>query len=582
MRARCRHVAILSRLALVAGSLLGACGEVRSIDPESKPDGLVGTVRSLNVSYGDHAEIFDRLVRDDGEEIPLDFRHAQRRARVGDRIAVRGARDGNRIEVSGYDVLRANGNEVEQPLPVGPGKRTIRLAALLLTREITKETLAKRVFTDPDSPAALFRENSYGAWTLEGDVYGPYTIATTSCRESSFYTIVAEAAAAAAPDGFDPAAYDNLLYYIGERTTGCTYAAAAEVGINVLRGFFNAKYSWYRESSCVALAQELGHNFGLLHAHECAEPPYVTQTVDSGACQGFSEYGDRYTPLGFGCGHLNAPESAALGFIGGCNTLDVTSSGTFEIGAIEAKCSGPQVIRTSARAMGNYGPQYIYVEYRRGVGSVGSDKRSVQGIYFHASAEYGGNPTGIDSGERHNLDYALDPFQIREPLTTVDAPWTEPSSGATFKLTAMGDTATVEVLIAEGGSGAVTCIDGAPPPSSPLCSPIVMDAGARDSGEADVLHDADPDADVLRDASADAAILRDASTDVDGSAGTLGAPTGGSGDGGCSCSVHGAPASAHTPVFFGLTALVAARRRRRSTRPREAVHRVDPRRSECI
>jgi hypothetical protein len=495
-------------------------------------------------------------VRDDGEEISLDFNHIERRARVGDRIAVRGARDGNRIEVSGYDLLRASANEVGPLLPSGSRERTIKLAAFLLTPEITKETLTKRVFTDPDSPAALYRENSYGAWTLEGDVYGPYAIATTSCRESSFYIIASQAAAAAAPDGFDPAAYDNLLYYIGERTTGCTYAAAAEVGINVVRGFLNARYSWYRENSCVALAQELGHNFGLLHAHECAEPPYTLRTSDSGPCQGFAEYGDRYTPMGGGCGHLNAPESAALGFIGACNTLDVASSGTFEIGPIEAKCSGPQVIRISARATANYGPQYIYVEYRRGVGSVGSDQASLQGIYFHASAEYGGNPTGIDSGDRHNMDYALDPFGIHEPLTTIDSAWTEPSSGATFRLTAIGDTATVEVLIAEGGSGAVTCIDGALPPSSPLCSPIAMDAGAGDSGQVDVVRDAGTDAVTLQDASIDV---------VEDSARTLGLPMYAPADGGCSCSVLGGPAPARTPaVFFGLTALVAARRRCRS------------------
>ena len=555
MRAGFRRVAIPIHLGLVAGAFLFGCGEVRSIDAESKPDGLVGTVRTLIVSYGDHAETFDRLVRDDGEEISLDFSHVERRVRVGDRIAVRGAREGNRIEVSGYDVLRASGNEVRQPLQIGRRERTFKLAALLLTTEITKERLTERVFTARDSPAAFYRENSYGAWTLEGDVYGPYTIATDSCRGPSLYTIVAEAAAAAAPDGFDPAAYDNLLYYIGAKATGCAFAAAGEVGINVVRGFFNAKYTWYREDSCVAFTQELGHNFGLVHAHECAEPPYTIRTSDSGACQGFSEYGDKYTPMGGSCGHLNAPESGALGFLSGCNTLDVTSSGSFEIGPIEAKCSGPQVIRISARATANYGPQYIYVEYRRGVGSVGSDTRSVQGIYFRASAEYGGNPSGIDSGARHNFDYALDPFLVHEPLTIVDSTWTEPSSGATFRLTAIGDTATVEVMIPEGGSGPVTCIDGAPPPSSPLCATIAIDGGARDSGETDVLRDTDTDAVVLRDAGANA---------VDDSAGTLGVPTGGSGDDGCSCSVLGAPASACTaPVLFGLTALVAARRRRR-------------------
>jgi len=214
-------------LGLVAGLLVFGCGETRPIDVRSKPDGLVGTVRTLIVSHHDHAETFSRLVTDDGEEVSLDFTQLDRSVRVGDRIAVRGARYGNRIEVSAYDVLGANGNEGRQPLQAAPRDRTFRIAAILLTTEISKEGLAKRLFTDRDSPAVFYRENSYGAWALEGDVYGPYAIATTNCAERNLYAIAAEAGAAAATDGFDPAAYDNLMYYLGETSTGCSYAAAS-------------------------------------------------------------------------------------------------------------------------------------------------------------------------------------------------------------------------------------------------------------------------------------------------------------------------------------------------------------------
>jgi len=205
----------------------------------------------------------------------------------------------------------------------------------------------------------------------------------------------------------------------------------------------------------------------------------------------------------------------------------------------------------------NFGPQYIYVEYRRGAGSVGSDTRSPQGIYFHASAEYGGNATGIDSGDRHNLDYALDPFDIHVPLTTVGSTWTEPSSGATFELTAMGETATVEVTIPDGGGHAATCVDGALPPPSPMCSTIVIDAGTSDGGEAGIEPDAPPDA-------------VDASAAVDANADRGAAATGGgsifislpgdSGEDGCSCSIPVGRASTRTPLLLlGLTALRSAR-----------------------
>jgi MYXO-CTERM domain-containing protein len=517
------------------------------------------------VSYGDHAETFSRLVTEDGDQIGLDFTRIGRRARVGERIAVRGVRDADRIEVSDYDVLGARGDDaVRQALRRAPESRTFKVAAISVTTEMSQDALRKRVFTDPDSPAAFYRENSYGAWKLEGDVYGPYAITATGCTIEKLYDIVAEANDAALADGFDPSAYDNLMYFLGERGNNCTFEAAGEVGINEIRGFLNAKYSWYRAVNCVALAQEIGHNFGLLHAHKCTDPPYVTGMYGQGMwCLGFNEYGDNYTPMGGGCGHFNAPEAAALGYIAGCNTLDVTSSGTFEIGPIEAKCSGPQVIRISANAMANFGPQYVFVEYRRGAGSVGSDRVSRQGVYFHASAEYGGNRTGIGSGTRHNVDYALDPYDIHDPLTTAGAAWTEPSSGATFELLALGDTARVGVTIPDVGTGAATCIDGTLPPSSPMCSTITIDAGASDAASEG--GEAGPDLDgggTALEGGNDDVGQRSSATD-----GSLEVPTDAPSEVGCGCSTPGRSGS-HRPLaaLLSLAAFLSDRRRRRPLR----------------
>jgi len=217
---------------LVAGLFVVGCGDARQIDVQSNPDGLVGTVRALVVSYEDRAETVHQLVGNDGQEISLDFRQAGRRPQVGERIAVRGARDGSRMEVSSYDVLRASTDEVRQPLRAGSRERTIKIAAILLSNELSKEELARRLFTDVDSPAALCRENSYGAWTLEGDVYGPYAIDTTECALSKLHVIAKDADAAAGADGFDPSAYHNVMYYIGKPTP----PAACDAGPDMVDG----------------------------------------------------------------------------------------------------------------------------------------------------------------------------------------------------------------------------------------------------------------------------------------------------------------------------------------------------------
>jgi hypothetical protein len=566
---------------LVAGIGMLGCGEAQPSDVTlagEVPSGIVGTLHARIASFEDHAETYYRLVRDDGEEIALDFGTSAPRAKPGERIAVRGPKTGSRIEVAAYDVVRRGRDlgESRQPL-TGAAKRTFRVAAISLDPMVDKTKMKTRIFDALDSPAAFYRDNSYGDWELEGDVFGPYTVPIANCQESNLWNIAADAKAAAAADGIDPSKYDNFMYFMPS-TAGCSWGGIAEVGVNEVRGFINAVNSWYRGTGCVVLAQELGHNYGLLHSHKCSNAPYNAKTYGAAtSCTGFSEYGDPYTPMGGGCGHFNAPESAAEGFISGCNTLDVTSSGTFEIGPIEAKCTGPQVIRLSANATANQGPQYIYVEYRKGMGSVGSDTRSPRGVYFHASAEYGGNRTDIVFDGGHDFDYALDPFYIRDPMATVDSTWTEPASGATFKLTAIGETATVEVTIPGTTAGAAKCLDGATPPGAPMCAAIATpDGGVTDGGRSGDASDSGGMAGAAGGGMAEAGVDAGGAGGDGGSAGSGGVTggtggsggSGGSGDDGCGCAIPGRNASTRAPaLLLGLAAWVPFLRRRRTIRP---------------
>jgi hypothetical protein len=338
-----------------------------------------------------------------------------------------------------------------------------------------------RIFDAFDSVAAVFRENSYGDWTLEGDVFGPYAISFGACTDMSS---IAEAAKnAALADGFDPTLYDKFLFRVPPDVS-CTWNSLADFGRSEARGLVSGANVWYTLTDCFTLAQAAGVSFGLRRSHQCTAPPYVTGGyAGSTACEG-AFHNDPFSPMGSSCGHFSAPESGALGFISGCNTLDITSSGTFELGPIEAKCAGPQVIRISANSNANFGPQYIYVEYRLGGQAVRSDLVSTRGIYFHASAEYGGNRTNIADASL-SRQWAVDSIYIHDPIDDVGAAWTEPSSGATFKLIAMGPTATVEVTIPGTTPGPVQCLGGAAPPAAPMCAPTLArfrEAGAPNDG----------------------------------------------------------------------------------------------------
>ena len=138
--------------------------------------------------------------------------------------------------------------------------------------------------------------------------------------------------------------------------------------------------SWYNASaSCVVLVQEPGHNFGMLHASSmrCGTGATARSFVDQpmGTCT-HSEYGDPYDPMGRACRHMNAYMKAFQGWFGGCNMVDVTSSGTFTINPLELPCDGVQVLQIPMPKMrpftrsGGGGPSGIttlthyYVEFR--------------------------------------------------------------------------------------------------------------------------------------------------------------------------------------------------------------------------
>ncbi len=568
-----------------------ACSDARHDDGNT--NGVRGTLRMRIATYADqHSERFYRLVGEDDETWELAFANTPPRVAPGTEIIVRGERDGTRLRVDEFDVVRNDLGVQALALDALPEKRSLKVAMIVVDPNYSTTRARQRLFQTVDSPAGFYKDNSYGDWTIDGDVFGPYTINIPGCGDSQVNAIATNAKAAAQADGVDLGRYDNLMYYL-PASAGCDWVGLAEVGTNPVAGFRNGKDTWYRGDGCVVLAQELAHNFGLLHSHTCTAPPYASADYGNAQCAGFREYGDGYSPMGAACGHFNAMESGTLGLISGCNTIAVTASGTFEIGPLETRCTGPQVLRVGGAANVNQGPQFIYAEYRRGKGTLGSDAKSVAGVYLHAAAPYGGNLTNtVDPDNR----YAVDPFLIHAPLGAGQE-WMEPSSGVTIRVVSMGNTATVQLTFAAGGSGAPKCVDGSTPPSAPTCSggPVggtdagIIDSGRTDGSRADggraegggsgggAGSDAGGGADAGR-ASAGASGSGGSGGTTGGSANagtagsTIGAagnsgPTTETGDSGCGCRISAASASPRPrtdALLIGLGVLIAALRRRRT------------------
>ena len=363
--------------------------------------------------FDDHSETLYRLVTK-SETLELTFANPPPLAAVG--AGSRGARvrDGQRMRVEALDQLRS-----EETLELDlPARQALKMALIIVDSTYTTTRGRQRLLQAADSPAAFYRDNSYGDWTIEGDAFGPYTIDIPNCNDSELDPIAARASAAAQAAGVDVSQYDNFMFYL-PASAGCTWGGIAEVGTNPTQGFRNGKNTWYRSDGGVVFAQELGHNFGLLHSHTCTAPPYASADYGNAACAGFREYGDAYTPMGGGCGHFNAPEAGSLGLISGCNTVAVASTGTFEIGPIETRC-GAHVRASPAPSTSIKAPIHLCrVQARQD----SAPTPGPRGVYLHTVGGLWRQP--------HQHDRPGQSLRIGPSFTRHSAQpkWTEPTSG---------------------------------------------------------------------------------------------------------------------------------------------------------
>ena len=259
-----------------------------------------------------------------------------------------GREDGEAIAVDRFEV-DADGEPVvtwTAPLLDGPKKPTRRWAFVLLDvdgggNDINK-TNAQSVLFNPDRPDSIrsyFREVSYGVQDLEGEVFGPFPYQMGGRCDTDRL--------AAAMTQMIPGKFDQYLWFFGTQQAACNFAGTAELG----QAARPARHSWYNSfSQCNILVQEPGHNFGMVHssAMRCTrggQPVPIAWPDDATADCMHVEYGNPFDPMGGGdCNHMNGVQKAYQDWLGGCNVIKATSSGTFTIRPLASACDGPQLL----------------------------------------------------------------------------------------------------------------------------------------------------------------------------------------------------------------------------------------------
>jgi hypothetical protein len=216
--------------------------------------------------------------------------------------------------------------------PILGAQRVLVVLATWGPQPFTRDEVQHVVFDEAD---AFYRESSYGKAWLTGMVT-PWLQAFDGGSPGCSLPLIRTAGAAAARTaGYDPGAYERVIYI--HPSVDCPWSGVTQANTIFLDGTLSRKL----------VAHELGHAFGLPHAN--------STSCRRAGCPAI-EYGDPYDTMGGGTGDFSAYAKFSLGWL--TRIARPAASGVFQLEPIERPSSGPQAfVVTTAR------DQY-WIEYR--------------------------------------------------------------------------------------------------------------------------------------------------------------------------------------------------------------------------
>jgi MYXO-CTERM domain-containing protein len=385
---------------------------------------------------------------------------------TGTSIHVWGAEQGDQIAVDRFEIARAATGQLgtsREALVNGAAYPARTFAFVRVdtsgtgagVTSLDEATATKRLFGTAAGDASVkqyYLEVSYGRQDITGSVVGPLTYTMTGCDTANL---------ARALRPMVPGTFDHYLWYIGTNNPACAFSGLAQIG----SPDSPARDTWYNASSgCVVLVQEPGHNFGMQHSSRitCAGTPLAD---DPSTCT-HDEYGDRYDPMGGGCRHTNVWQKAYQGWFGGCNSVHVNQSGTFNLLPTETPCDGIQVLqipmpkqRTFTRPAAG-GSQAgtdtltsYYLELRTKVG-FDLAMTNAPTVLVHVGGDY----RTLAQGGRHTWIMDMNPATTAVDGLGAGASYTDPAGGVTFSVQSLSATG-ASIQVTTTGTTASTCID---------------------------------------------------------------------------------------------------------------------------
>lgn len=318
----------------------------------------------------------------------------------------------------------------------------------------------------------FFLENSYQKTWLTGDVLGWYTLPISSTEPCDQWAMADAADAMAAASNVNLSQYDRFVYVFPG--SSCSWSGFATVGGLQTRAWVNnAPYT-------KVPAHEIGHNFGLLHAHGLNCEGDVTETN----CVS-TTYGDQLDTMGAKPGHFNAFQKERLGWLNQSQTppiVTVDQAGSYAIEHFESTSSNAKalkVYRDIDPATGTN--RWFYIEFRQPVGEdqfIATDPYLVDenitnGVTIRLGSDNDGDSSYLLDMTPESTTLSGNFADLYDPALVTGNSYTDPASELTFT-TEYTDSQTAIVNVSLNGGSTQNCTRSNPAISvSPVQSPWV-------------------------------------------------------------------------------------------------------------
>jgi hypothetical protein len=284
------------------------------------------------------------------------------------------------------------------------------------TQPYTVATAQSTVFTTTSN---FDLENSYGQTWLTGTVVGWYTISLSS-TVCDYSTLASQAKLASQAAGVNLSAYTRYVYAFPQNA--CTWWGLGSVGGNPSQAWINGSLQ------LKVVSHEMGHNFGLYHAHslDCGT------TVLGSSCT-TSDYGDPIDTMGSpAAGHFNAFQKERLGWLDYGTSPAITTvqtGGLYTLEPLEATGPDPKALAILKSTNATTGQQtWYYVEYRRALGFdsfLATNSNVLNGVVVHTGSPADGNSSYL-------LDMTPTTSSWSDPALVVGQIFSDPVAGVTI------------------------------------------------------------------------------------------------------------------------------------------------------